>query len=115
MRIPRPVAAIGVAGFLAVAAPVGLAHADAAPQPRATGNFYYWNYNDGQVALVNPPSDRCLQINADNIAGPITNLTDRNALVFTGPSCDGVAFPIFRGASTYVPFEHLKSVLFPAG
>ena len=114
MRIPRPIATVGVAGILAVAAPAGLAHADSTPQPRATGVFLYFNYNDGQKALVNPADDRCLTINADNIAGPLSNLTDREAVVFTGPGCNGPSFTIPRGLTTYNPFPQLKSVLFPS-
>jgi hypothetical protein len=114
MRISRPLAAVGVAGVLAVAAPAGFAHADSTPQPRAEGVFLYFNFNDGQQALVNPASDRCLDINAQNIAGPLTNLTNGVAYVFTRPGCNGPSFAIPKGAVTYNPFPELRSVLFPA-
>ncbi|WP_034270426.1 hypothetical protein [Actinospica robiniae] len=113
MRISRPLAAVGLAGALAVAAPAGAAFADATPQPRAAGNFIYWNYNTGENALINPANDRCLRIDADNIAGPLTNLTDRDALVFTGINCDGAAFRVPARAITYGPFPKYLSVLFP--
>jgi hypothetical protein len=114
MRIPHFVAALGVAGVLAGAVPVGVAHADTTPQPRAVGNFLYFNKYDGQVALVNPPNDRCLPVRADNIAGPVSNLTDRDAIAFTLPDCTGPAFKISAHSTTYVPFPELRSVLFPA-
>ena len=113
MRIPRPLAAVGLAGAFALAAPAGLAYADSTPQPRATGQFLYFNYYDGQQALVNPPNDRCLPVDAQNIAGPISNLTDRDAWTFTFPGCNGAAFKVPRGTTTYVPFPETKSVLFP--
>ncbi len=116
MHFPRPLATVGLAGALALAAPAGLAHADAGtpqPQVHATGVFLYFNYNDGQLALVNPPNDRCLPIDAQNIAGPVSNLTDRDAWVFTLPGCNGAAFKVPRSASQYIPFPSLKSVLFP--
>ena len=114
MRIPRSLAAVGLGGVLAVAAPAGLAHADSTPQPRATGNFIYFNRVDGEIALINPPNDRCLEIRADNIAGPVSNLTDRDAIAFTLPGCTGAAFKVSAHSTTYVPFAELRSVLFPA-
>jgi hypothetical protein len=113
MRISRPLAAVGLAGAFALAAPAGLAYAESKPQPRATGQFLYWNRNDGQQALVNPPNDRCLSIDAQNVAGPISNLTDRDAYVFTLPNCNGAVFKVFAHSTTYVPFADTRSVLFP--
>ena len=113
MRISRPLAAVGLAGAFALAAPAGAAFAGASPQPRAADSFSSWNYNSGQTQLVNPADDRCLPIDADNIAGPLANLTDRDAIVFVGAACDGPSYRVPAHSVGYAPFPKLKSVLFP--
>lgn len=112
MNIHRPLAALGAAGAIALAAPAGLAHADTV-QPRATGVFTYFNDASGQHALIDPPNSMCLPVTGQGYAGPVTNLTDTLAVVYVLPGCIGPNFAVLPGQSVgeVAPFS---SVLFLA-
>jgi hypothetical protein len=113
MNIPRPLAALGAAGAIALAAPAGLAHADTV-QPRAAGDFIYFNNTAGQLALIDPPSSECLPIDGQGYAGPVSNQTDNLAIVFLLPGCIGPSFAVFPGRTTFTPFPEFASVAFSA-
>lgn len=113
MNIPRSLAALGAAGAIALAVPAGLAHADTV-QPRATGVFTYFNDTTGQQALIDPPSSRCLPIDGQGYAGPLSNQTDDLAIVFLFPGCIGPSFAVLPGQTTFTVLPEFASVAFPA-
>jgi hypothetical protein len=113
MNIPRPLAALGAAGAIALAAPAGLAHADTV-QPRATGVFTYFDDATGQQTLIDPPDSTCLPIDGQGYAGPVSNLTGNLAIVFLLPGCIGPSFAVLPGQTTYTPLPEFASVAFPA-
>ena len=83
MIIPRPLAALGAAGAIALATPAGLAHADTV-QPRAAGVFIYFTQNTAN-RLVDPPSHECLPI--DGASGVVDNRTESTATLYSDPDC----------------------------
>jgi hypothetical protein len=109
---PPPLAAVGAAAALALAAPAALAHAGTIqPQPRAGGEFVYYSFA-GQHRLVNPASNWCITISGQPEAGPVSTLTDDEAIVFLLPDCTGPAFGISQGQTSTVPLPEYTSVIF---
>lgn len=113
MRLSPYLAVLGAAGALCLAAPAALAYADGvAPQPRAAGVFFYENVFSGSHRLTDPPSDRCLRIDGQTVAGPVTNRTDEVAIVFELPDCFGPSYTVRQEQTRDVPFPVFRSVLF---